>query len=33
LQKGKVLNYAKDGFEAQIFMPLDCFNWVNEQWK
>lgn len=25
LQKGKVLNYAKDGFETQIFMPLDNF--------
>jgi len=33
LQKGKVLNYARDGFETQIFMPLDCFNLVNEQWK
>lgn len=26
LQKGKVLNYSKDGFEAQIFMPIDYFN-------
>ena len=26
LSKGKVLNYSKDGFEAQIFMPIDYFN-------
>lgn len=26
LQKWKVLNYARDGFETQIFMPIDDFN-------
>lgn len=26
LQKGQILNYLKDGFETQIFMPIDKFN-------
>lgn len=26
LQKGQILNYLKDGFETQIFMPIDNFN-------
>ena len=25
IQKGQILNYARDGFETQIFMPIDYF--------